>query len=184
MKKRRTLVISLLLVAALALGIGYAALSEDLFITGSANISKTDAENSFKEDVYFSYATSGDKAEAKITDDNNYATMTVKTGALKQVGDEAVATFTIKSESDLDVLIKNPTVANGCITNRNNEYFQVTTNWQADHTLVAAPSGATTDITVTVRLIKTPDVDQDTEFTIKLVATANPGSGNTETTAD
>ena len=171
MKKRRTLVISLLLVAALALGIGYAALTDELHITGSANIAESDAQNAFQEDVYFSKAISGEKADAAVSGDNNYATMTVKDGALKEVGDEAVATFTIKSDSDLAVTVTNPTVAAGLITNSNSEYFQVTTNWATDHEI--DPYG-TTDITVTVKLIKTPDTTQAVTFDIQLNASANP----------
>ena len=170
MKKRSTIV-ALLLVAALALGIGYAALTDTLNITGTANIAESDAQNSFQEDVYFSNAISGAKADAAVSSDNNYATMTVKDGALKAVGDEAVATFTIKSDSDLPVTVTNPTVAANLITNDNPEYFQVTTNWATDH--VIDPYG-TTDITVTVKLIKTPDTTQACTFGIQLNASANP----------
>ena len=176
MKKRRTTIIALLLVAALALGIGYANLTDQLKITGSATIDKDDAAESFKADIYFSKAISGEKATAAIdSGNNNLATMTVTEGALKEVGDEAVATFTIKSESDLAVTVTNPTTDNGCITYGAAEmknYFEVTTNWAADHTLTPSATGATTDITVTVKMIKTPSTDQNLTFTILLNANA------------
>ena len=169
MKKRRTLIVTLLLVAALALGIGYAALTDTLRVGGTAGVSAEAGSEAFEADVYFSKAISGDKADASVGADNDTATMTVKADALKVVGDEAVATFTIKSDSDLAVVITNPTVANGYITNDNKEYFEVTTNWVADHTLTPnATNTATVDITVTVKLIKTPSVAQDVEFGIQL----------------
>ena len=169
MKKRRTLIVTLLLVAALALGIGYAALTDTLRVGGTAGVSAEAGSEAFEADVYFSNAISGAKADAAVGADKDTATMTVKADALKEVGDEAVATFTIKSDSDLPVIITNPTVANGYITNDNTEYFEVTTNWVADHTLTPnATNTATVDITVTVKLIKTPETAQDVEFGIQL----------------
>ena len=44
MKRRRNVIISLLLVAALALGIGYAAVTDVLDITGSADVSAAQVE--------------------------------------------------------------------------------------------------------------------------------------------
>ena len=44
MKKRRTFIVSMLLVAALALGIGYAALTDVLEVTGRADINQSQAE--------------------------------------------------------------------------------------------------------------------------------------------
>ena len=57
MKKRRTLIITALLIAALALGIGYAALSRELVIGSEANLAPD--ENDF--DIVFT--------EAKILDE-------------------------------------------------------------------------------------------------------------------
>ena len=42
MKKRRTLIISLLLVAALALGVGYATITRDLSVQGTAKSTPAD----------------------------------------------------------------------------------------------------------------------------------------------
>ena len=173
MKKRRTLIVSLLLVAALALGIGYAALTDTLNITGTASVAQEAGEEAFEIDVYFSKAIAGTGATAAVGADKDTATMTVNADALKEVGDEVIATYTIKSDSDLAVVITNPTTTNGYITNDNTEYFQVTTNWVADHTLTPDSTGtATVDITVTVKLIKTPSVAQDVEFGIQLNATS------------
>ena len=55
MKNRKGL-ISLMLVAVLLLGIGYAALSDTLDITGSADVNQSAAEEAFNEDIFFSAA--------------------------------------------------------------------------------------------------------------------------------
>ena len=174
--KKRTSIIAFLLVAALTLGIGYAALTDTLTINGTANVAEQAGKDAFEADVYFSKAISGNGATAVLgsdpsTDKPDVATMTVVDGALKEVGDEAIATFTITSESDLPVTITNPTAANGYITNNNTEYFQVTTNWVADHEITPDATGkASVDITVTVKLIKTPETNETATFSILLNA--------------
>ena len=137
----------------------------------TAGVSAEAGAEAFEDDVYFSKAIAGAGATAAVGADNDTATMTVAADALKVVGDEVIATFTVKSDSDLSVLITNPTVENGYITNDNTEYFQVTTNWIGDHTLTPDATGtATVDITVTVKLIKTPDAPQDVTFGVQLNA--------------
>ena len=59
MKKRRTFIVSMLLVAALALGIGYAALSDTLDINGTADVNQSQAEADFDLNVYFSAVEKG-----------------------------------------------------------------------------------------------------------------------------
>ena len=56
MKNRKTVVVAFLLCAVLLLGVGYAALSDTLDITGSADVNQSAAEEAFNEDVYFSAA--------------------------------------------------------------------------------------------------------------------------------
>ena len=80
-------------------------------------------------------------------------TVTVKEKVLKQVGDEVIVTLTIKSESDLDVLITpsvsdEDTAAGKLI---NSDYFSVTTGDGAKTLL----KGSTIDYTITIKLIKT-----------------------------
>ena len=171
MKNRRITIVAFLLLAALTLGIGYAALTDTLWITGSASVGAEAGQDAFKNDIYFSKAISDQtrvKAEIDATD-NNKATMTMVTYddktqmPLKVVGDQLVATFTVQSKSDL-----NAKITASVKSNANTEFFEVVTNWgDVAQDLLA---GKTVDVTVTVELIKTPDngVAEQTSFEIQL----------------
>ena len=98
MKKRRTLIITALLIAALALGIGYAALSRELVIGSEANLAPD--ENDF--DIVFTSASidNSDFGSASLTGDPNNATTAHYTlTGLSAKGDTAVMTFVIKNRT-------------------------------------------------------------------------------------
>lgn len=170
MKKRRTTIIALLLVAALALGIGYAALADDLKVTGNAGITVQQADEAFEADVFFQKAVmSADKGTATIgeleagTGDNDKITIEVASGALKGKGDSVICAAEIKNAGDLEALV---TITGIDVTN--SEYFSVTTNWTGNTATVGA--GAAADLTITISCIKTPTEAVNTEFTIDLNA--------------
>ena len=100
MKKRRTLIIAALLVAVLALGIGYASLSRELVIGSEANLAP-DA-NDF--DIVFTSANIDDTTlgSASLTgtlvDGGSTTAHYTLTGLSKQ-GDKAVMTFTIQNRT-------------------------------------------------------------------------------------
>jgi len=109
MKKRRTLVISLLLVAALVLGIGYAALSRELVISSTANLAPDDSDF----EIVFISATPSDPniASASVTGTHTTANYTI-TGLSKK--DDAVSlTFEIENQTaDVDAsLVKISTTS-------------------------------------------------------------------------
>ena len=155
MNKRRSIIATFLIVALLAVGIGYAALTDDLSVTGSAGFASSDAIKTFDGDVYFSKAL-GDatRVDAAIdASDNDKVTVAVKESVLKEVGDEVIVTLTIKSESDLNVLV-TPSVSDedaAAGKTINSEYFSVTVGDGAK----TLPAGSTIDYTITIKLIKT-----------------------------
>lgn len=114
MKKRRTLIISLLLVAALCLGVGYAAMSTELSITGYArsrntenvlNVNFIDAE---KDDTGIVTATA---AESTVSYTSKAATFGISNFA---EDDFVVFTYTVKNEAGDDIgatLLEEPTPA-------------------------------------------------------------------------
>ena len=172
MKKRRTLIISLLLVAALTLGIGYASLTDDLFVTGSAGINSEHAEDAFGQDIYFTRAIiTGDRATAVIGADEHgeaadKVTITVKDGVLAGAGDSVVCALEISNVGDLDANVK----LNGIVVS-NSEFFKVTTNWGSNDTQFLE-AGGTLDVVVTITVVKTPTVNVDTTFDLTFTATA------------
>lgn len=160
MKSKKTLMTLGVIVAVLVLGVGYAAITDiNLNINGTA--AATPSDDNFSVIFTGTPSTSGDTVSASITDDLT-ATMTV-TG-LTTTGDTATASYTIKNASEE----LSATVEQGTITNDNETYFEVTTDWT---TTTLAADGSKT-VTVTVKLIKTPIEDQSATFTIPFTATA------------
>lgn len=176
MKNRRNVVIAFLLIAAMILGVGYAALSDTLTINGTATVSKDSAQSVFDEDVKFTnvsavtYPTgisTGAEAIIDTATDNTSDTgkITINDGVLKNTGDEVQVTYTISNVGDLDASVAVP-----AITNNNKTYFEVTTNWgDAAKNLTA---GGTIDVTVTIKLIQTPTTDDAQTATFKIEFTA------------
>jgi hypothetical protein len=168
MKNRKTVVVAFMLVAAMLLGVGYAALSDTLTITGDATVNKSGAQEAFNEDIYFSDAVANQTGNTASvdTDDNDKATFKVE--SLKGQGDTATFTFTIKNAGDVNASVAVPT-----ITNSNETYFTITTDWGNDAKALAA--GDSINVVVTITLVKTPTNDEG--------QTATFGIGFTATTA-
>ena len=166
MKNRRNVVIAFMIVAVMLLGIGYAALSDTLDITGSADVNQSAAEEAFNEDVYFSAAVANqDGNTASVNADNNdKASFTAAT--LKGKGDKVTFTFTIKNNGDVAAEV-TPKL-NASLGNTNSEYFEITSDWGGAAKTLAAHSEIT--YTVTVKLLKTPTETISGSFLIELVA--------------
>ena len=94
MKKRRFLIVSLLLIAALTLGIGYAALSRELVINSSANLSVNQEDFA----ILFTDAQSGSNAATASVTANGLGGNYTVTGLSKQ-GDAVTITYTITNQT-------------------------------------------------------------------------------------
>ena len=138
MKKRRTLIISLLLIAALALGIGYAALTTELNVTGSVtnqphpiNVVYTGNASVISVD--------GDNDEA-VSASNVICTADAKSATfnvakLAHDGDFVVAEFEIINKNEYNVQMEDPTV-----TYTGDSFYVVETYWvDSTGTEIAAP---------------------------------------------
>ena len=168
MKNRKGL-ISIMLVAVLLLGIGYAALTDTLDITGSADVNQSAAEEAFNEDIYFSAAVANETGNtASVNADNNdKASFTAAT--LKGKGDKVTFTFTIKNDGDVDATV-TPKL-NATLGNTNPEYFSLTSDWDGEAKVLAAQSSIT--YTLTVELLKTPTETVAGSFLVELTAVAD-----------
>ena len=167
MKKRRSTIISFLLVAALLLGIGYAALTDVLDINGTADVNQSAAEEAFNTDIYFSNAVANDAGNVASVDagDNDMASFTASN--LKGKDDVATFTFTITNDGDVDAVVTPTLAADG---NSNAEYFSIVSDWNAQPKTVK--SGESVTYTVTVTLLKTPTESIHGAFHIELTAVA------------
>ena len=168
MKNRRNVVIAFMIVAVMLLGIGYAALSDTLDITGSADVNQSAAEEAFNEDVYFSAAVANEVGNtASVNADNNdKASFTAAT--LKGKGDKVTFTFTIKNDGDVDAVV-TPKL-NASLGNTNPEYFSITSDWAGESRTLAAHSEI--NYTLTIELLKTPTETISGSFLVELVAVA------------
>ncbi|MBE6620903.1 MAG: hypothetical protein E7625_06045 [Ruminococcaceae bacterium] len=138
-----------MLVAVLLMGVGYAALTDVLDITGSADINQSAAEEAFNEDVHFSAAVANETGNtASVNPDNNdKASFTANT--LKGKGDKATYTYTIVNDGDLSATI-TPSIS----SNTNEAYFKVYSDWNGQAKTLAA--GGSVTYTVTIELLETP----------------------------
>ena len=170
MKKKRTLTVVAAVLAVLMLGVGYAAVANDLlYITdASASASPSDANFvvQFDEDTD---VVAGNNVTADYTDATN-ATFAVS--GLTAKGQTASATYTIKnSSSDLSA---NLTAAIGTMTNGatgtedDKSYFDVSYSFAAP----TISAGGNTTLTVTVTMLKTP-VSEDVSVTFPVTITAS-----------
>ena len=155
MKNRRITIVAFLLIAALTLGFGYAAVTNVLDIQGSASVSATAAEAEFNANVYFSGVKKGGELVQSIvagdnlgytaninTNNNDKAQFTV-TG-LEKSGDKYSITFVVQNDSAFDAKISVKTN-----TNTNTANFEFTNSLASD-TITA---GGSVEVTVTVELI-------------------------------
>ena len=106
MKKRNTTIFAFLLLAAVGMGVGYAAFSQAFDITGTININTSQAEEEFKEEIIFNneysaVTTKADSALGTVTEtitlSNNNHSATLEVSGLQAEGDVCVANSFSKS---------------------------------------------------------------------------------------
>ncbi len=170
MKNKRAFIVTVLIIAVLLLGIGYAAVAnKTLTISGTAKVSPDDSNFNVKftgtpatAKVAGTNVPEDAEVTATITDDT---TATIGVTGLTAKGQKVTATYTILNDSaDLKAALS------ASLTNSNTNYFTVTQAIADPSTL--APAGTTT-ITVTVECIKTP-VTTDETANITVTITAAP----------
>lgn len=165
----KTIIAVILFVAVLLVAVGFAAISNiTLNIEGTAQ-AQASGENFSVKFATGNPTTDGAGTITATRTDDTHATLDV-TG-LSAKGEKATATYTIQNTS-VDLSAELSAVA----SNDNEEYFKVTYAFKNDETTPVIAKGATTEITVTVELMKTP-VDESTEnldATIGVAITAKP----------
>lgn len=161
MKRRRTLIVSLLLVAALCMGIGYAAVSGTLTVKGDVTIKEQPFDVKFTEMT--SVATPNTITVTDVSDlssnPSNQATLTV--ASLQNKGDTVTVTYTIENFNDVAVDLATPTITlhgtDNTYTNTNASKYTVTAkyNGNADTASLDAAGGASDSATLVVTITLT-----------------------------
>lgn len=175
MKKRRTLIISLLLVAALALGIGYAALSTELTVTGSVTNQPHPINVVYTGENTGLIAVDGDNDDAYAasnvicTADAKSATFNV--AKLSHNGDFVVAKFEVINKNEYKVQMETPTVSY-----TGDSFYAVTTYWVdgtgAETTAPKLGKNETATFYVKVMMNKTTAESLSGDFTVSIKGTS------------
>lgn len=173
MKNRKTLIITVLLIAILALGIGYAAIGNKT-LTISGNAVGTPNDNNFKV-KFTGTPTKSDADKVKEAAILTDTTASIKVADLTKAGDSVTATYTIINESE--DLSANLSAA---LTNSNTTDFDVTYYFgnTTGTTTASLTKGQSTTITVVVTLKTTPvTTDVTSDITVNITATpVQPGA--------
>lgn len=185
MKNRRRIIVAFMLCAVMLLGIGYAALTDDLFITGDATLNTTQAQKEFDEDIYFSdaavksttgsYTSDGgvavvDKAEVVSPDSARFNVLT-----LAKQNETVTFVYTITNDStefDADI-----TADAGYPTTNDPTNFEITYDMDANIDGIqtvgtAVKNGGTVQILVTVKLLNSPEENTTATFNFDITATS------------
>lgn len=184
MKKRNLVIVAFMLVAAMTIGVGYAALSANLMITGTAILDLAVAEDQITENVYISAGTAQcdgthlfDKEGNEITN-YSYADKSLKdfsgeklvnvsfaVNTLAQIGQQVTFTYTITNDSSEGV--EATVLLDGNLSQAGN-CFGAKIAWSAtqpDGTTVdqinntaIIPSNSTAAVTIVVTLEDLPEI--------------------------
>ncbi len=184
MRNNKAKIVAFLLVAVLCLGIGFAATSDDLLVTG---VLKWNRQYLFPYNVYFSgkgdvpdgvtlsgYATEG--KQPTTPDEYDTLHVTIKAGTLIMKGDKVTFSAYIKNDFTAPVTIAFGAPYSG--SNQTlNEHLRVTSDITGSDTI---QPGSTNLVTFTVELAKTPTLATDNDlsfwFDIPITAEYTPSS--------
>ena len=169
MKNRRIAIIAFVLVAVMAIGVGYAALTDTLTATGTASANPNN--DAFDTGVVFVKAEgTGVTGEVDNTtaapNTGDKITITIAAANLTKVGDTVVATVTVANNSDLDAKI---TAVTESVTG-DTACIKATIDGAEN---LEIPHGTQKTFTITFEVIQTPDGEGDeVPFTYTLTATS------------
>ena len=165
MKRRKNLIIAFLLIASLALGIGYAAYTTTLTINGQAGVSSEAIE--FTNDVVFIECSSSNDAfgTASLVDEQTASFITT---GMTQAQERVQFTYVIANNSDTAVSV---TISTHPSTSDTSNTFSVTTSLGGDP--VEIPAGGRINASVTVVLNQTVTSPvENIEYLIRYTATS------------
>ena len=167
MKKRRTLIIGLLLVAALCLGIGYAGVSTILSINGTAKNEVSEIDVVFKDGGVCKIVdgTTAAIKSASAVGEGGDIDITFHAYGLRNVGDYVTAEFVVINNNEYSVSLSEPHIVSE-MTNFDWELI----GWETADATLASNGEATFQIKIS---LATASADEIVEtFTVNIDATA------------
>ncbi len=192
MKNRRIAIVAFLLISCVCLSFGFAAVADDLNITGTVGANVEDGgpvDKEFEIDVYFSnVAINATDSTAQVntssqvnldnSTDESKDSITITAAGFANKDDKLVVNCTIKNDSaDLKAEIAEPTrTVTGTYDGTSfpegsnwEDYFTIETNFGTNRTVTP---GGTTEFTVTITMIKAPVKAIALSFEYDFTATA------------
>ena len=180
--KKRTYIVVGLLIAIVALGIGYATVTNLLLINGTATAVASDGADVTFDSTTAPTVSGGQTGTAAAIDSNDATNHTATcTVVLKNANESATCTYTIKNTSS-DTALNATSIAatvyesdgstawtNGTSGSASSEYFDITTAVTANQLAY----GATTTVTVTVTLKAANLTGSDVTETFKVKVAAD-----------
>ena len=193
MKNKRNVLIAFILICCLCLSIGYAALTDTLYIDGKASVNvvsdpadpldpTTPFEEDFNNDVHFTNSSNTSVAVIEEDQDgnaNDLLTITVPDNAFSPENKTVTYYVDIINEStDYDAKVKLNESGTGETSGNNFSYEVKWTDGTTGEKTIAKNDGIA-NVTITITLITTPTEDIPTEifavtYTATAVATVTP----------
>lgn len=192
MKNKRNVLIAFVLICCLCLSIGYAALTDTLYVDGKANVNvlgneedpntpDTPFEDKFTEEIYWSAASGETNVTCeRVAEGNGIGTagttdssakpdvlkIVIPDGVLTVEGDSTTINATVTNGSDYNI---NAALS---VVTESNDYLDISWAWAPGYSS-AINEGATADVVITVTLTTAPTADiDDAAFSMTLTATA------------
>ena len=195
MKNRRFAIVAIVLVAVICLGVAFAALIDDLSVTGDVTVDNVIANQDFNNDVYFDPAngkvtidrpTVNSNASATVTanitddgqDPNDNLDITIPAGVLNFGGQEVVVKAYVKNASDefdASVVIIPQEISKSA-----SDLCDITCKFGSSNTTTIA-SESSEMVTIVIKLKETVTGDEDAlsgTFSFKLTSTAVRSTSN------
>lgn len=197
MRTRRFTITAFLLAAIMVLGIGFAELADQLDITGTVEISKTQADATFDGDVHFNTAlnytygagntnvvktgsehhTSNSTAGGNVTFSAEGDTATFMSTTFADIGDTTSIVFEIVNEFSEKIDV----VATISYTNNTGDVFSaVIEGWNDNKATIDAKDAqgnGTSQFTLKVTLTKVPEETVNATISVKFAAKVHTGAG-------
>ena len=176
MKNRKFVVVAFLVLAAMLLGVGYAALTDTLTIIGNAHIDIDVANKTFDERIYFSASEATSSTGTGTTADvvsHTADDATFTANKLATVGEKSVFTFTIKNDSNVDAVISvNTTKLSGAENPSNSNTDKFTVEYAYPDGMNVTKNGGEITVVVTVTVKEPVTTATSATFGIELTATS------------
>ena len=170
MKNRKTIITSFLLLAGLTLGVGYAAISNTLTVTGAVNLGTDEKNFSVVFDSVEQDANEVKRWTATINENTINSTLTVNANALDTKGDTIDVDYTIRNLSRANDLIAS--LGEITVTNTNTAWYTVEAGW-VDSSVTELAYNETAVFNVKITLVNTPTESiSGLDFFVSFTATA------------